>query len=105
MSVQILIGILINTLAFGIMGFRRNRLGIAIPKFLANEFFQILITLVYFASFFIILFSPENLIIKIVICLLMQFLMNHVLWGFLTVVIASKFFKNIKSTDLPKADT
>ena len=85
-------GIAINTIAFGIMGFRNNKLGITIPRWLDNEIFQIFITIFYYTSFLVILLAPGNLIIKIIICILMQFLVNHIVWGTITGVIASIFF-------------
>ncbi len=88
MSTQLILGIILNTIAFGIMGFRKQRLGINIPPFLLSEFFNIPITLIYFASFLIILFSPERLWLKILIALAMQFLVNHILWGTITGTIA-----------------
>jgi len=94
MSKQLIIGVIINTVAFGIMGFHKNKLGIKIPNFLHNEILQMLITAVYFISFVVILFSPGNLILKIIICLLMQFVINHIMWGSLTGIIAGIFFKD-----------
>lgn len=94
MSKQLIIGVIINTVAFGIMGFHKNKLGIKIPEFLHNDVLQIMVTVVYFASFAVILFSPENIILKIIICLLMQFVANHIVWGALTGIIAGIFFKN-----------
>lgn len=93
-STQLIVGIIINMVAFGIMGFHKDKLGIKIPRFLHNEILQIFITIIYFLSFAVILFSPGNLILKIVICLLMQFLINHIIWGAFAGIIAGVFFKN-----------
>jgi hypothetical protein len=95
-SIQLFIGILINTIAFGVMGFRNNKLGITVPNWLDNESLQIFITIFYYASFLVILFSPGNLVIKIIICVLMQFLVNHAVWGIITGIIAGIFFKDKK---------
>lgn len=94
MNKQLIIGVIINTVSFGIMGFHKNKLGIKIPEFLHNQILQMLITAVYFVSFVVILFSPEKIILKIIICLLMQFVINHIVWGALTGIIAGIFFKN-----------
>ena len=94
MSTVLIVGIIINTVAFGIMGFHKNKLGIKIPYFMHNEILQIMVTSIYFLSFVIILFSPESLIFKIVVCLLMQFAVNHILWGSITGIIAGIFFKD-----------
>ena len=88
MSVQLILSLVFNTIAFGLMGFGNNKLGIAVPRFLQNKFISILITITYFSSFIVILLSPENLILKIVVALLMQFLVNHIIWGSITGLIA-----------------
>lgn len=88
MSLQLIIGILINTVTFGLMGFQNQKLGIPVSKFLNNNFVYIIFTVVYYGSFFIILLSPENLVLKIIICILMQFLINPTLWGAITGLIA-----------------
>lgn len=95
-SMQLFIGLATNTITFGIMGFRNNKLGITVPSWLNNEILQIFITIFYYASFLVILFAPGNLIIKIIICVLMQFLVNHIVWGAITGVIAGIFFKDKK---------
>lgn len=41
MSIQIIIGILINTMAFGIMGFSNNKLGIPVPVVFKNSVLSI----------------------------------------------------------------
>jgi len=94
MSTILLVGIIINTLAFGLMGLRRNELGIKIPKFFHNELLQTLITIIYFGSFAVILFAPESLVLKLAICLLMQFIINHIVWGIVMGIIAGIFFKD-----------
>ena len=76
MSTQLIAGIIINTLAFGVMGFRNQKLEINTPKFLLSEVFNWPTTIIYYVSFLIILFSPEKLLLKITIALLMQFLIK-----------------------------
>lgn len=94
MADQLIIGILVNTLAFGAMAFigtdAKARVAHKIPRFLRNKYLDILTTVIYFASFLIILFAPSNLIINIIICLLMQFLINHAIWGTITGLLSSK---------------
>lgn len=88
MSTQLIIGLLTNTAAFGVMGFRNQKLGIKTPKFLQNAIFSWPLIIIYDLSFIIILFSPESLWIKIAACLLMQFVINHLIWGVITGLIA-----------------
>jgi hypothetical protein len=88
MTTQLVVGILLNTLAFGAMGFARQKLGIKTPAFLQNDIVSILITVVYAGSFFVILLSPGSWLLKIAICLGMQFLVNHLIWGVITGVVA-----------------
>lgn len=85
-------GLIINTLLFGYMGFTNEKMGVLsiIPKFLLNKYLSMVLTISYFLSFLIILLSPGNLLIHIIICLLMQFLINHLVWGIITGVIAGK---------------
>ncbi len=97
---QLIIGIVINTLAFGIMGFRKNTLGIPVPKWLDSEVLQIPVTIAYFGSFLIVLLAPGvSWILKIILSLLMQFVINHVLWGLITGGIAGIFFKDRGTTE------
>ena len=88
MSTQLILGIITNTLAFGIMGFRSQKLGIKVPRFLLTEFFNIPITIIYYLSFVIILFSPDGWILKIAVAVCMQFIVNHILWGAVTGIVA-----------------
>ena len=90
MSTQLLIGIIINTLSFGVIGWRNPKTGLSVPKFLHSDLFNIALTFTYFLSFAIILFSPEKLLVKIIAALLMQFLINHVIWGGIFGVITGK---------------
>lgn len=94
MSTLLFVGIITNTLAFGMMGLRRNTLGIKVPEFLHNEILQMLVTAIYFGSFVSILLSPEQLVLKIILCLLLQFVINHIVWGIIWGVIAGVFFKD-----------
>lgn len=96
MSAQLIFGLILNTIVFGLMGFSNNKLAIKIPGFLQNRFVNILITIAYFSSFIVILLSPENLILKIVVALLMQFLVNHIIWGSITGLIAGRKVKKNK---------
>jgi len=93
MSSLLIFGILINTIIFGIIGFRNQKLGIKIPEFLKNDFLNTPTTIIYYLSFLIILLSPEKLWLKIIIILLMQFVINHVLWGIITGIIAGRTTK------------
>ncbi len=87
-NTQIILGIIVNTIFFGIMGVCNNKLGIPVPQFLKNKTLQLLGTIVYFVTFLVVLLAPGNILIKILICLLMQFLVNHIIWGAITGIIA-----------------
>lgn len=93
MSTQLIIGIIINTIIFGIMGWRNPRTGLTTPKFLHGNLFNISLTIIYFLSFVVILFSQEKLWIKIVIALLMQFVINHIIWGTIVGIITGRAAK------------
>ena len=93
MSVQLIFGLLLNTIAFGVMGLNRQQLGIKLPQYFHNGVLQLMVTMVYYASFLIILFSTESLFLKIVISLLMQFVINHIVWGLIMGSVAGLFFK------------
>ena len=95
MNTQIVIGLVVNTLSFAYMGFTTESAGVLsiVPKILLNKYFDIANTIIYTLSFIIILTSPGNLLIKIGICLLMQFIVNHMFWGIVTGTIASKIVK------------
>lgn len=90
MSEQLIIGILANTIIFGIMAFRNQKLGIRTPDFLQSKIFGMPLIIADFASFAVILLSPDEWWIKILTALLMQFLINHIFWGIITGVIASR---------------
>lgn len=90
MSTQLILSLVLNTVVFGLMGFSRNRLGITVPRFLKNNFVGTFLTVIYFSSFILILLSPGNLVLKILIALLMQFLINHIIWGSITGLIAGR---------------
>lgn len=96
MSNQLILGILLNTVCFGIMGFRNNRLGIKIPNWLKSEIFGLPLLIVDLISFIIILLSPEIWWLKIIIALSMQFLVNHIIWGMITGITAGLISKNNK---------
>lgn len=86
-----IIGLLINTLSFAYMGFTNEKTGMRgiLPRFMLNKVMDFIITLIlYPLSFLIILLSPGNLFVKIGICLLMQFFINHIFWGTITGVVA-----------------
>lgn len=102
MSTQLIIGIIINTLIFGVMGFRNQKLGIKTPEFLKNNFFNTPTTIIYFLSFLIIIFSPDKLWLTIAVALLMQFVINHIIWGTITGVIAGRGIKKIKDNQITK---
>jgi len=95
MSIQILIGILVNTALFGLMGWSNNKLGLGVPRILSHGIFNTALAPLYFMSFGIILFSPESLFMKIVVAILLQFLINHLLWGVIIGVIARMHNKSI----------
>lgn len=88
MSKLLIIGIIINTLSFGFAGFQNNKLGIHIPDFLRSTSLRILQNFLYFGSFILILISPGNIFIKILVCVALQFLVNHLVWGVVTGIIA-----------------
>ncbi|MFA6006144.1 MAG: hypothetical protein WC764_00205 [Candidatus Paceibacterota bacterium] len=88
MSILLIVGIIINTMAFGVMGFRNQKLGIKVPKILLREIFNIPITVIYYLSFVVILLSPDSWLQKIIIALSMQFLINHIIWGSITGIVA-----------------
>jgi len=95
MSTQIIIGLIVNTLCFGWMAFTNRENGILKinPK---NKYLVILdaiLTAFYFLSFLIIIFSPGNILINIVISLLMQVFFNHLIWGTITGIISSLILK------------
>lgn len=90
MSEQLIIGILANTIIFGVMAFRNQKLGIRTPDFLQSKIFGMPLVIADFASFAVILLSPDEWWIKILTALLMQFLINHIFWGIITGVIASR---------------
>jgi hypothetical protein len=77
------VGVLINTVLFSYMAFTNDKTGIPhkLPNFLLSPILSTVLTLGYFASFLIIILSPGGLIRNIIIVLLMQFLINHILWG------------------------
>jgi hypothetical protein len=92
----LIIGILINTFLFGIMAFTDPKMGVSslVPKILKNTRVGLIFTISYILSFLIILFSGGNLIINILVCLVMQFVINHIMWGLITGIIAGKITKN-----------
>ncbi|MFH0972734.1 MAG: hypothetical protein V1768_01920 [Patescibacteria group bacterium] len=94
MSIQLCVGLLINTISFGIMGFRSKKTGVTTPKFLQTKLFNTPLTTIYFLSFVIILFSPEKFLLKIIIALLMQFIINHIVWGIIFGIITGRKAKN-----------
>ncbi len=88
MSTQLIIGIIINTIIFGIMGFRNQKLGIKTPIFLQSKLFGLPLVIADIISFIVILSSPDVWLVKIITAFLMFFVINHVVWGVLTGLIA-----------------
>lgn len=80
---MLIVGILVNTLLFGYAGFTNKKTGIPhkLPKFLLNPIIERVFTFGYLGSFVIILLAPGGLLRNIIISLLMQFVINHILWG------------------------
>ncbi len=93
MSNQLILGIILNTIIFGIMSFRNNKLGIKTSDFLQSPWFGFPLIVVDIISFIIILSSPENWWKKVVIALSMQFLFNHIIWGIITGIVAGRSSK------------
>lgn len=85
----LLLGIAINTLLFGYMAFTNDKMGIShkIPTFLLNPILNTILTFMYPLSFILILISPGGLLRNVVISLLLQFLVNHLVWGSIVGVI------------------
>lgn len=79
----LIVGIILNTLVFGLMGATNKQTGIPhlLPKFLVNPITDMLLLVLYIVSFVIILLSPVNLFLRIIVAVAMQFLVNHFLWG------------------------
>lgn len=79
----LIVGIILNTLVFGLMGATNKQSGIPhlLPRFLVNPIADTLLLILYVVSFIVILLSPVNLFLKIIVAVVMQFLVNHFLWG------------------------
>lgn len=79
----LIVGIILNSLVFGVMGATNKQTGIPhlLPRFLVNPIADILLLILYVVSFAIILLSPVNLFLRIIIAVVMQFLVNHLVWG------------------------
>jgi len=77
MSIQLILGIIINIITFGI------------SKFLHKRFFNI-IMVIYYLDFAIIMLSPERLWIKIVISLLIHFLISPIVWILINITTGNK---------------
>jgi hypothetical protein len=95
MSAQIIIGLAVNTLCFGWMGFTNKETGIL--KIAPNNKYLVILdailTTFYFLSFLVIIFSPGNMLINIGISLLMQIFINHLIWGTITGIISNLILK------------
>lgn len=76
-------GIILNTVIFGIMGATNKQSGIPhlLPRFFVNPIADTLLLILYVVSFITILLSPVNLFLRIIVAVAMQFLVNHFLWG------------------------
>jgi len=87
---MLIAGIIINTLLFGYMGFSNEKSGVShlMPLFLRNSVLELILTISYFGSFLIILLAPGGLIRNIIVAVLMQIIINHVIWGIITGIIA-----------------
>lgn len=93
---QLILGITVNTLLFGYIAFFNEKTGIILPKTKFYVVLDFVIMACYFLSFLIIMLSPGNLIINIIICLSLQFLINHIVWGsFAGIVIGNIAKRNI----------
>lgn len=97
----LIVGIIFNTLVFGIMGATNKQTGIPhlLPKFLVNPITDMFLLILYIVSFVIILLSPVNLLLRIIVAVVMQFFVNHLLWGLIIGTIggldAKKRIKNL----------
>lgn len=77
MSIQLILGIVINIITFGISDFLRKR------------FFNT-IMIIYYLNFVIIILSPERLWIKIVILLLIHSLISPIIWRLINIIVNNK---------------
>ncbi len=87
---MLLIGVMINTMLFGYMAFTNEKMGIShkVPQFLLNPILNTILTFLYPLSFVFILFVPGGLIKNIIVCLLLQFIINHIVWGSIVGIIS-----------------
>lgn len=87
---MIFIGVLLNTLSFGLMGFTNKQSGVPhlLPKFLISATADSIMLLLYLSSFIVILFSPIHFLARIGIAIALQFFINHVIWGLVVGTIA-----------------
>ena len=93
---QLILGIIVNTLLFGYGAFFNEKTGIILPKTKFYIVLDVVLTICYFLSFLIILLAPGNLIVNIIICLSMQFLINHIVWGSLAGLVIGNIKKKEK---------
>ena len=92
---MLLAGIIINTLLFGYMGFTNEKTGIPhkLPILIYNPILDLIVTVSYPLSFLIILFAPGGFIRNVIIVILMQFIVNPILWGPITGIVAAESVK------------
>ncbi len=76
------------------MAILNEKTGIILSRTKFYKILDIIATTGYSFSFFIIILSPGNLIVNIIICLFLQFFMNHVIWGSLSGIIIGNAIKN-----------
>ena len=84
--IQIIV-ITINILLFGLISFNSvaKKYPLDVPLiFMFGDVASILITLGYFSSFIFILIFGESFMISLLICLALQFFINHIIWGTIT---------------------
>jgi len=75
-----------------------------VPRILKNKYTDLVLLILYLLSFSVILFSSKNIIVNILICLGMQFLFNHILWGFITgSIVGNSHKKSIRLLKLQHA--
>jgi len=95
------IAVIVNTLCFGHMAFSNSydRMRFdwvmhmpTIFSYLFENVVSLILTVAYFISFVVIVFSADSLIKGIITVLVLQFLFNHFLWGFAVGLFESYFF-------------
>lgn len=83
---MLLTAIIVNTLLFGLMGFNSlsRKYPLDIPLIFSRGSFYTILPFLYWASFLFILFSDGEIIRNFVICIALQFFVNHLVWGIIT---------------------